>query len=174
MKNKIQTQPNFLKDFDEPLWDKCTNRGKLLVVTQIFTIKKEHGPSEVRLQQNCQMCEKLDRLVDLTKIRFTISQTLQPRICRQSIVYWSLVPHNRFQAPNIRSSRQLYDNKLKLKWPNLVLRWPNLSLRRLNLDDYTRSCYWASMIYVVYLITHLVLEKIHLHLLILLQFRSNR
>jgi len=35
-----------LKDFDEPLWDGCTNHSKLFVVAQVFTIKSDHGLSE--------------------------------------------------------------------------------------------------------------------------------
>jgi len=35
-----------LKDFDEPLWDGCTNHNKLLVVAQVFTIKSHHRLSE--------------------------------------------------------------------------------------------------------------------------------
>jgi hypothetical protein len=31
-----------LKDFDEPLWDECTNHSKLLVVAQVFIIKSDH------------------------------------------------------------------------------------------------------------------------------------
>jgi hypothetical protein len=34
-----------LKDSHEPLWDGCTNHSKLLVVTQMFTIKSDHGLS---------------------------------------------------------------------------------------------------------------------------------
>jgi len=37
---------NMLKDFDEPLWDGCTNHSKLSVVAQVFTIKSDHGLSE--------------------------------------------------------------------------------------------------------------------------------
>jgi hypothetical protein len=37
---------NLLKDSDEPLWDGCTNHSKLSVVTQVFTIKSDHGLSE--------------------------------------------------------------------------------------------------------------------------------
>jgi hypothetical protein len=37
---------NMLKDFDEPLWDGCTNHNKLLVVAQVFTIKSDHRLSE--------------------------------------------------------------------------------------------------------------------------------
>jgi len=29
---------NMLKDFDEPLWDGCTNHRKLLVVAQVFIV----------------------------------------------------------------------------------------------------------------------------------------
>ena len=36
-----------LKDSDKPLWDECTNHNKLSVVTQVFTVKSEHGLSEV-------------------------------------------------------------------------------------------------------------------------------
>jgi len=35
-----------LKDSDEPLWDDCTNHGKLSIVAQVFTIKSYHGFSE--------------------------------------------------------------------------------------------------------------------------------
>jgi hypothetical protein len=35
-----------LKDFDEPLWDGCTNHSKLSVVAQVFTIKSDHRLSE--------------------------------------------------------------------------------------------------------------------------------
>jgi hypothetical protein len=51
----IEEEPNadaarffdLLKDSDEPLWDGCTNHSKLLVVAQVFTIKSDHGLSEV-------------------------------------------------------------------------------------------------------------------------------
>ena len=36
-----------LQDSDEPLWDGCTNHSKLSVVAQVFTIKSDHGLSEV-------------------------------------------------------------------------------------------------------------------------------
>ena len=50
----VEEEPNtdatrffyLLKDSDEPLWDGCTNHSKLLVVTQVFTIKLDHGLSE--------------------------------------------------------------------------------------------------------------------------------
>jgi hypothetical protein len=35
-----------LKDFHEPLWDYCTNHGKLSVVVQVFKIKSYHRLSE--------------------------------------------------------------------------------------------------------------------------------
>jgi len=37
---------DLLKDSDEPLWDGCTNHNKLSVITQVFTIKSDHGLSE--------------------------------------------------------------------------------------------------------------------------------
>jgi hypothetical protein len=37
---------DLLKDFDEPLWDGCTNHSKLSAVAQMFTIKLDHGLSE--------------------------------------------------------------------------------------------------------------------------------
>jgi len=37
---------DLLKDFDEPLWDGCTNHSKLSVVAQVFTIKSDHRLSE--------------------------------------------------------------------------------------------------------------------------------
>ncbi|KAL9360613.1 hypothetical protein Peur_048736 [Populus x canadensis] len=37
---------NLLKDFDEPLWDGCTNHSKLSIVAHVFTIKSDHGLSE--------------------------------------------------------------------------------------------------------------------------------
>ena len=50
----IEEEPNtdaarffyLLKDYDEPLWDGCTNHNKLSVITQVFTIKSDHGLSE--------------------------------------------------------------------------------------------------------------------------------
>ena len=45
----MQMQHGFfylLKDSDEPLWDDCTNHGKLSIVAQVFTIKSYHGFSE--------------------------------------------------------------------------------------------------------------------------------
>jgi hypothetical protein len=36
-----------LKDSDELLWDGRTNHNKLSVVAQVFTIKSDHGLSEV-------------------------------------------------------------------------------------------------------------------------------
>ena len=38
---------DLLKDFDEPLWDGCTNHNKLLVVAHVFNIKSDHGLSKV-------------------------------------------------------------------------------------------------------------------------------
>ena len=38
---------DLLKDSDEPLWDGCTNHSKLWAVAQLFTIKSDHGLSEV-------------------------------------------------------------------------------------------------------------------------------
>jgi hypothetical protein len=51
----IKEEPNtdttrffdLLKDFDEPLWDGCTNHSKLSVLAQVFTIKSDHRLSEV-------------------------------------------------------------------------------------------------------------------------------
>jgi len=37
----------FFKDSNKPLWDGCTNHCKLLVVAQVFTIKLDHGLSNV-------------------------------------------------------------------------------------------------------------------------------
>jgi len=38
---------DLLKDSDEPLWDGCTNHSKLSAVAHVFTIKLNHGLSEV-------------------------------------------------------------------------------------------------------------------------------
>ena len=51
----VEEEPNadaarffdLLKDSNEPLWDGCTNHNKLSVVAQVFTIKSDHGLSEV-------------------------------------------------------------------------------------------------------------------------------
>jgi hypothetical protein len=51
----IEEEPNanaarffdLLKDSDEPLWDGCTNHSKLSAIAQVFTIKSDHGLSEV-------------------------------------------------------------------------------------------------------------------------------
>jgi hypothetical protein len=46
----MQMQQGFfdmLKDSDEPLWDECTNHSKFSAVAQVFTIKSDHGLSEV-------------------------------------------------------------------------------------------------------------------------------
>jgi len=37
---------DLLKDFDEPLWDGCTNHSKLSVIAQVFTIMSDHRLSE--------------------------------------------------------------------------------------------------------------------------------
>lgn len=66
-----------------------------------------------------------DHSVELIKIRFTVSQTLRLRICEWDVVYQLLVPRHWVQAPNLRPYKQLCENKLKLRQPNLVLRWPN-------------------------------------------------
>ena len=66
-----------------------------------------------------------DHSVELIKIRFTVSQTLRLRICERDVVYQLLVPRHWVQAPNLRPYKQLCENKLKLRQPNLVLRWPN-------------------------------------------------
>jgi hypothetical protein len=36
-----------LKNFDEPLWDGCTDNSKLSVLVHVFTIKLDQGVSEV-------------------------------------------------------------------------------------------------------------------------------
>jgi hypothetical protein len=50
----VEKEPNadatkffdLLKNYDEPLWDGCTNHSKLSIVAQVFTIKSDHGLSE--------------------------------------------------------------------------------------------------------------------------------
>ena len=37
---------DLLKDYNEPLWDGCTNHNKLSVVAQVFTINLNHKLSE--------------------------------------------------------------------------------------------------------------------------------
>jgi len=52
----VEKEPNadaarffdLFKDSDEPLWDGCTNYSKLSAIAQVFTIKSDHGLSEVR------------------------------------------------------------------------------------------------------------------------------
>jgi hypothetical protein len=102
------------------------------------------------------------------------TRTIQSRICEHSIMYWLLVPRNQVWTPNLWLSKQLYENKLKLKWLDLVLRWPNLGPRQPNLGYCIRSCCQTSMVHVVYLVAHLVLMKIRLFLLLLLQLLSSR
>lgn len=36
-----------LKDYNKPLWDGCTNHGKLLEVAEVFPIKLDHRLSEI-------------------------------------------------------------------------------------------------------------------------------
>jgi hypothetical protein len=51
----VEEEPNadatrffdLLKDYDEPLWDGYMNHSKLSAVAQVFTIKSDHGLSEV-------------------------------------------------------------------------------------------------------------------------------
>jgi hypothetical protein len=38
---------DFLKDFNEPLWDGCIIHSKLSSVAQVFTVKSDHRLSEV-------------------------------------------------------------------------------------------------------------------------------
>jgi hypothetical protein len=50
----VEEEPNadttrffdLLRDSDEPLWNGCTNHSKLSAITQVFTIKLDHGLSE--------------------------------------------------------------------------------------------------------------------------------
>jgi len=37
---------DFLKDYDEPLWDGFTKHIKLSAIAEVFTIKSDHGLSE--------------------------------------------------------------------------------------------------------------------------------
>jgi hypothetical protein len=74
-------------------------------------------------------------------------------------MYRSLAPRNRVWAPNLQSSRQLYKNKLKLRLPSLMLRQPNLDPRWPNFGDCTRICCQASVVHVVYPITHLIRQR---------------
>jgi hypothetical protein len=42
---------DLLRDFDEPLWDGCTNHSKLSAVAQVFTINSDHGLSEASYEK---------------------------------------------------------------------------------------------------------------------------
>ena len=37
---------DLLEDFNEPSWDDCPSHSKLSVITQVFTIKSDHGLSD--------------------------------------------------------------------------------------------------------------------------------
>jgi hypothetical protein len=43
---------DLLKDYDEPLWDGCTNHSKLSVVEHVFTIKLDHSLSDTGYKKN--------------------------------------------------------------------------------------------------------------------------
>jgi hypothetical protein len=105
--------------------------------------------------------------VNSIEIRFMVSQTLWLRIYGRVVVYRPLVPHNRVRASNLQSSKWLYDNKLKLRWPSLLLIQNDLMLRLPNLGDYMWRCCQTSMVHMVHLVAHSVSTKICLFLLIL-------
>jgi len=110
---------------------------------------------------------RLDCPVDPIEIGFMISQTLQLGICRWTIVYWLLVPHNWLQALNLQSTRHLYVNKFKLKQLGFLLRQNDLVLIRPHLCYCTWSCYQTWVVYVVHLVPHPVPIKICIRLLLL-------
>jgi hypothetical protein len=119
---------------------------------------------------------RLDHLVDLIEIKFMVSSTLWMRICGWLVVYRPLVPRNQVWANNLWLCKQLYENKLKLRWLELMLRWPNLIPRQL-----TWGIKWMSLsnycqplgVHVVYLVALLVLVmKIRLRLRCFLKFTS--
>ena len=60
---------------------------------------------------------RLHLTVDPIEIGFMISPTLRPRINGWVVVYWLLVGHYWDRASNLQTSRQLYENKLKLRHP---------------------------------------------------------
>ena len=69
--------------------------------------------------------QRLDLLVDPIAIKFTVSPTQRPWIYGWVVVSRSLEPHNSNRAINHQSSRRSYENRLKLRLPNLGLRRPN-------------------------------------------------
>jgi hypothetical protein len=105
---------------------------------------------------------RLDLLVDLIEIEFTTSPTLQPRISGRVVVYRPLVPHNQDWAINVRQSRRWYENKFKLRWPNLVMNWPNLGLRQptWGVNLISSSNYWQpSLVHVINLLAPWFLQR---------------
>jgi hypothetical protein len=73
-----------------------------------------------------------------------VSSTLWMRICGWLVVYRPLVPRNQVWANNLWLCKQLYENKLKLRWLELMLRWPNLIPRQL-----TWGIKWMSLTTIV-------------------------
>jgi hypothetical protein len=62
---------DLLKDSDEPLWDGCTNQGKLSAIAQVFTIKSDHG---LRYQK-IDMCPNFCMLYYLENVELTECKT---------------------------------------------------------------------------------------------------
>ena len=46
-----------LKDYDESLWDRCTNHCKLSIIIQVFTINSNNGMSDASYDSIIE-CEK--------------------------------------------------------------------------------------------------------------------
>jgi hypothetical protein len=79
----------------------------------------------ISISKTVKSCSRLDLSVDPIQIEFTISLTLWPKIWEGVIVSWPSGPHNLDRANNHWSSRQLFENRLKLRQANLEFRWLN-------------------------------------------------
>jgi len=129
-------------------------------------LQERYGDNPATIQNSIRICGwRLDYLINPIEIRFTVFLTLQLRICKWAVVYRSLVPCNRVRANNLLLSRWLYDNKFKLRRPDLVLRWPNLDLRWPAWWIkwiFSSSCWQPLLVQVVNFIALVVSMKIYL------------
>jgi hypothetical protein len=79
---------DLLKDFDEPLWDGCTNHNKLSIVAHVFTsnrIKEYKNPSHLN--------EKYEQLsADYEELRQVVMEMRSQMGGTCASLYWPHIP----------------------------------------------------------------------------------
>ena len=72
---------DFLKDYDEPLWNGFTNHSKLSAVAEVFTIKSNHGLSEDGHDINVEWTKSILHEWNRLKKNFYAAKSMMKPLC---------------------------------------------------------------------------------------------